>query len=451
MKRKNFILSIVVLFIGVFSVSGCSTQKNYNMSYEQVISLLENQSREMMDMLFNFDAQQKDVSLVTKLDTDELNLDLDVKSQAKIDYNSKMQDMSLSFVADVKVPESELDFSTSGAMDYSLIWDNMYLKLSKFSLNWPSAKDLAMVNMVVNGFKWQWFKLDMSNVGLSKSFDLYSLYNEKLWEIVDNAWKTMINQWSGIYDWIFDEYKWYNAWKYSVDEEKIDEMLKLYADMMNEFYSWLLAQYAAQNLWGEEIDAVDFNSLLSGIKYDNLQWYFVIVWKNEVVETMEGAYMNIDGTWMIFNYYYGKDWLYLEVKTEDWEDVMLIVAKRNWRTYDVYANMMSVLGLKWDLKFNKFSKKDWIDVDFDMKFTVNMEWEMLSDLQDLKETYMDVPFKWNYKVKNIDSFSLQEPSEAVDLMEMLGGYLWTVDEELPPDDLDLDVGYEAVDESVELE
>ena len=121
MKRKNFILSIVVLFIGVFSVSGCSTQKNYNMSYEQVISLLENQSREMMDMFFNFDAQQKDVSLVTKLDTDELNLDLDVKSQAKIDYNSKMQDMSLSFVADVKVPESELDFSTSGAMDYSLI------------------------------------------------------------------------------------------------------------------------------------------------------------------------------------------------------------------------------------------------------------------------------------------------------------------------------------------
>ena len=272
-----------------------------------------------------------------------------------------------------------------------------------------------------------------------------------MWEIVDNAWKTMINQWSGIYDWIFDEYKWYNAWKYSVDEEKIDEMLKLYADMMNEFYSWLLAQYAAQNLWGEEIDAVDFNSLLSGIKYDNLQWYFVIVWKNEVVETMEGAYMNIDGTWMIFNYYYWKDWLYLEVKTEDWEDVMLIVAKRNWRTYDVYANMMSVLGLKWDLKFNKFSKKDWIDVDFDMKFTVNMEWEMLSDLQDLKETYMEVPFKWNYKVKNIDSFSLQEPSDAVDLMEMLGGYLWTVDEELPPDDLDLDVGYEAVDESVELE
>ena len=120
------------------------------MSYEQVISLLENQSREMMDMFFNFDAQQKDVSLVTKLDTDELNLDLDVKSQAKIDYNSKMQDMSLSFVADVKVPESELDFSTSGAMDYSLIWDNMYLKLSKFSLNWPSAKDLAMVNIFLN-------------------------------------------------------------------------------------------------------------------------------------------------------------------------------------------------------------------------------------------------------------------------------------------------------------
>ena len=434
MKRKNLILSIIVLFVGVFSFSGCSTQKNYNMSFEQVISLLENQSKEMMEMFFNFDAQEKDISLVTKLDTDELNLDLDVKSQARIDYDSKMQDMFYHY------------FLNKGPL--------LYLKLSKFSLNWPSAKDLAMVNMVVNGFKWQRFKLGMSGLNLSKSFDLYSLYNERLWEIVDNVWEVMINQWSGVYDWIFDEYKLYNDWKYYVDEEKFDDMLKLYADMMNEFYSGLLAQYTAQNLWDKEVNLVDFNDLLSGITYDNLQWYFIIAWKNEVVETMEGVYMNVDWTWMILNYYYGKDWLYFEVKDENWEDLMLIVAKRNGRTYSVYANMMSVLWIKWDLKFNKFSKKDWIDIDFDMELTANMEWETLSDLENLNEIYMEVPFKWNYKVKNIDNFSLQEPSDAVDLMEMLGWYLWmwTVDEQLSDDlEWDYEYEYELFDESQILE
>lgn len=423
MKRKNFALLFAVLFAGVLCFSGCSTQKNYDMSFEQVISLLENQSREMMEMFFNFDAQEKDVNLATKVNTDDIDLALNVLSQVKVDYDSKVQDTAISFDADVKIPESKLDFSTSGAVNYSLIWDNIFFKLSEFSFGWPSANDLAMVNMIVNGFKWQRFKLGMSGMSMSKTFDLYDLYSERLWELVDNAWDAMINQWSGIYDWIFDEYKWYNAWKYSVDEEKIDEMLKLYADMMNEFYSWLFAQYAAQNLWDEETNIIDFNSLLSGIKYDNLQWYFVIVWKNEVVETMEGAHMDIDGTWMVFNYYYWKDWLYMDVKTDNWDSIMSILAKKNGKKYDVDADILSVFKIKWDVKLNQFSKKDWIDADFDLNISMNTE-EFVESDGSIKEINIDMPLKWNYKVKNINKFSLQEPSEAIDLMEMLWGYLW---------------------------
>ena len=121
MKRKIYYLFSFVLFFGVLLFGGCATQKNYNMSYEQVISILENQSKEMMEMFFNLDAQEKDLNLDTKLNTDQLNFDLTVQSQSKVDYDSKVQDLGMSFVADVKVPESELDFSTSGAINYSLI------------------------------------------------------------------------------------------------------------------------------------------------------------------------------------------------------------------------------------------------------------------------------------------------------------------------------------------
>jgi hypothetical protein len=113
MKRKNLILSIVVLFVGAFSISGCSTQKNYNMSFEQVVSLLENQSKEMMDMFFNVDVQEKALDLSTNVDTDGVNLDLDIQTQAKIDYESKAQDVDFSFDADVKMSDQELDFTTS--------------------------------------------------------------------------------------------------------------------------------------------------------------------------------------------------------------------------------------------------------------------------------------------------------------------------------------------------
>lgn len=426
--KKNFLCLLFAVFLTVFWLTACSTPKTYEMSYEQVISLLENQSKEMMEMFFNIDAQQKDINLSSKVDVDDVDFDVNLQMQSKIDYDSKVQDIDMSFDADVKVPESELNFNTSWALEYSLIWDNMYLKLSKFSLGWPSAKNLAMITMIVNSFKWQRFKLGMSGMSMSHTFDLYDLYSEKLWDIVDNVWKMMINQGSGIYDWIFDEYKWYNAWKYSVDEEKFDEMLHMYVDIMNEFYSWLLAQYS-QNLWTQDVDLLDFNKVFSGITYDNLEWYFVIVWKNEVVETMEGAHMNIDWTWVVANYYYGKDWLYFEAKTEDWDDLMLIVAKRNGKTYDVYANMMSVLSIKWSVKFNKFSKKDWIDANFDLKFALKVDSETLDDFEGSENINMEMPLKWDYKVRNIDKFSLQEPSDAVDLLEMFGNYLWEISED----------------------
>ena len=434
MKRKNLILPMIALFVGVFSFSGCSTQKNYNMSYEQAVSILENQSKEMIDILFGFKSQEKDVNLFTKIDMDALNLDLNLLSQTKIDYDSRMEDVSLEFDADVKVPESEIDLITSWVLNYSLIWDDIYLKLSKFSLKWPSAKELAMVTMVVNSMKWQRFKLSMSGSTVSKAFDLYDLYYKKLWDMADKASEGVINEGDEVYNWMFDEYKWYNAWKYSVDEEKFNEMLHIYVDAMNEFYSWLFTQYS-ENLWvtNEEMWFVDFNTIFSGITYENLRGYFIIVWKNDVVETMENAHINIDGTWIICNYFYWKDWLYFEAKTDDGEDFMSIALKRHWRTFDIEANLLSMLLAKWNIKFNKASKKAWIDADFDLIISVDIDAEDLvtseEELQDAKNINVKVPLKWNYKLKSIDNFSLQEPDEYIDLMDMFGDYLWSAETE----------------------
>ena len=190
---------------------------------------------------------------------------------------------------------------------------------------------------------------------------------------------------------------------------------------------------------------------MSGITYDNLQWYFIIVWKNEVIETMENAKINIDWTWIVLNYYYWKDWLYLETKTQDWEDLMLLVANRDGKTYTVYANINSMLWIKWDIKINNFSKKLWIDLGFDLIMTVNVEPDSVNwDDVFVKTLNMEIPIKWKYTIKNIDKFSIQEPSDAVDLMEILGGYIWNVDEQYQ-DDWQFDDEIELVDSSVEIE
>ena len=126
----------------------------------------------------------------------------------------------------------------------------------------------------------------------------------------------------------------------------------------------------------------------------------------------------------------------MDVKSDDWENVMSILAKKNGKKYDVDADMMSVFKIKWDVKLNQFSKKDWIAADFDLNISMNTE-ELVENDGSIEEINIDIPFKWNYKVKNIDGFSLQEPSDAIDLMEMIWGYLWTAmggDDEYREDD-----------------
>ena len=148
---------------------------------------------------------------------------------------------------------------------------------------------------------------------------------------------------------------------------------------------------------------------------------------------MENAHINIDGTWIICNYFYWKDWLYFEAKTDDGEDFMSIALKRHWRTFDIEANLLSMLLAKWNIKFNKASKKAWIDADFDLIISVDIDAEDLvtseEELQDAKNINVKVPLKWNYKLKSIDNFSLQEPDEYIDLMDMFGDYLWSAETE----------------------
>jgi hypothetical protein len=144
--------------------------------------------------------------------------------------------------------------------------------------------------------------------------------------------------------------------------------------------------------------------------------------------------------------------VYFNTNTADWENIMSIVARRNWKTYNVEANMNSMMKIKWDVKFNQFSKKAWVDIDFDL--VVSVDSESMDNSEESVVIDMEIPFKWTYKVKNIDKFSLQEPSDAVDLMEMLGGFLWMwMADELLTDDFEWDdeYDYESFEDVQELE
>ena len=51
-------------------------------------------------------------------------------------------------------------------------------------------------------------------------------------------------------------------------------------------------------------------------------------------------------------------------------------------------------------------------------------WETIWESESVENFVFELPLKWSYRVMSIDKFSLSEPTEAIDFMEILGDYIW---------------------------
>ena len=401
--------------------------ENYENSFERVISMSKNKVQELFDVFWAFKVQKRDYNVSANIDSLGVNSGyLNVNGWTKVDNNSKKEDAFLSFDMGMK-EEDSFDIASSGSLNYSLVWDTMYFNLSNFSFKDSSPDQLAVTTTMVDDLKWKRFKLDLDDVDMSDVFDVYEQYRAKTYDLIYDSYDMINNEWSGIYNWKFDEYDGLYARKYSIDKDEIRDLIETYFDTIQWFYTDL---YAVQGLWDdiESEDFFDFSWWLSDI-VGGINGYYVVLWKNGVVQTFEDVKLEFsDGSQMLLNGHFGADWLYLET-VSDWEESIINVKSKNNNKYTVSIMFGDWFEINWNMKVNNFSKDAWIDVSYDLNLVMDLD-EISYDEYDIEETYpskITVPFKWTYKVTKINWFDVKRHGDAVDFIEMLSEYMWLDD------------------------
>ncbi len=397
MKKSIFLLGL--LAISGICLTACGS-KNYEMSFED--ALKASMHSEFQDILAQNDSFEQNFDIAGNYDSDWTKVDANISSSNKQSITNKNSESSTSFWANITSEWQTV--KVDWALDLKLVGDAIYLNLTSLTLT--GSEDLSMVEMMAEWFKNQWFSIPMT--GLSDIPSTFSVFKDSE-ELNSKTKEIVINEWSMTYNWKFTQFNWYNAWKFSLDNEKLNDLIKDYYDSIN--------------LNGED------STEIPELDIQNFEWYLVITWKNKVTTIIENMDIQDSNITVNVNWFAGDDF---ELYLSEGEEVLIsIVAQKKNSKYEISASILNEGQLNWTIspKLNKST----IDITFDAKLTVRNEWEPDNI----------IPFNGSWHYKAISDFTTSVPENAQDLTELLWAYLWGM---MWWDDYNYDEDYSYLDD-----
>jgi hypothetical protein len=256
--------------------------------------------------------------------------------------------------------------------------------------------------------------------GLNDMPNTFSMLKDSK-DLNDKSKEIFWNEWFMVYSWKFTQFEWYNARKFSIDNEKLNGLMKEYYDSISS---------------GLDEDSIQETP---EINIQNFEWYLVITWKHKVTTVIENMEMknDEDASTLVINWFAGED---TEINiSQDWESIIKIIADKKGSKYNVSITMPWG-ELNWTVS-PKLSKSS-IKIGFDLKLTIK------SEENGWKDTVIPLKGSWTYNT--ISEFTTTIPENAQDLTELLSSYLWSV-MSWNDYEYDEDYDYENLYNSEELE
>ena len=387
--KKSFLL------LGLLTTTICLTacwSKNFNMSFEEALQTANHSI--LQDILSENENFEQSFEISGSYDSEWSNIDANLSSDSKQNISNNNSESSTNFDVNIKSKNNDKTKIT-WTLDLKLVNDTIYLNISSLDLTWND--NLAMVGMAVEWIKGQWLSIPMtwlSDVPNTLSyFKNTKELNSKITEII-------INEWSVVYSWKFSQFNWYNARKISLNNDKLNELIKEYYNTSN----------TTEN---NEENSGDINNEIPQINIENFEWYIVITWKDKVTTVIENMDMVDNDLIMNANWFAWKNY---EINiSEGNEQLITITAKKNFSKYKVSATIANNLYLDWTI--SPKASKSWISLTFNATLTIKNESE---------SNNITVPFKGSWKYNPIKDFSISVPENSQDLSELLWAYLWTM-------------------------
>ena len=393
MKKSVFLLGLLTTAV---CLTACGS-KDFNMTFDEALEAANySQLQEILAENENF---EQSFDIAGNFNKDWNIVDAGISTSSKQNINNNKSESSIKFTANVTTQWETM--KANWALDLKLVDNTIYINL--WALDLTGSENLAMVDMMIGWFKGQWLSIPMTGLSdVPSSFSYLKdskALNDKVKEIVNNEWST-------VYNWKFKQFNGYNAWKFSLNNEKLNELIKEYYESIT----------TGLDLGSGEDAQIEFPE----INIQNFEWYLVITWKDKVTTIIESMDMLDNDVVMSANWFAGEDY---EVNITQWEESLVkIVANKKSSKYNVSITVSDTILLDWTVS-PKLSKSE-IKLDFDATLTIKAQNEW--------ETDTVVPFKGSWNYKWISDFTVTAPENAMDLTELLGGYLggmmWSTDD-----------------------
>ena len=223
MKKSAFLLGLLAM-TSLF-LTACDNSKDFTMSFEDAIDTANHSA--LQDILLNNENFQQSLDLSTNIDKWTNKIAVDLQSNSKQNLDNNKSESSTTF--DVNVNTDESNFLVKGNLELKFLEDIIYLNIGSLDISW--SEDTSFLATMVEGFKNQWYSIPMewlSDVPSTLSYvkDAKDL-NEQTKEII-------INEWSVVYNGKFTQFNGYNSWKFSLDTEKLQQLVNDYFAKVNE-------------------------------------------------------------------------------------------------------------------------------------------------------------------------------------------------------------------------
>jgi len=375
-----------LLLLGLICTAACLTacgSKKFNMSFEEALEAANHSA--FQDIIAQNDNFEQDFAISGNYDVDWTKIDASISSNSKQSLTNKNSESSTKIAANITAEGETI--KADWTLDLKLVDNVIYLSLSSLNITW--SEDLAMIEMMAEWFKNQWYSISLD--GLGELPDTFSILKDSK-KINERTREIAINEELVVYNWKYTQFNWYNAWKFSLDNKKLNELIKEYYDSIN------------SSLGGEWIEIPEIN-------IQNFEWYLVITWKDKVTTVIENMEIEDEGDVLSINWY---GWEDFEMYVSNGEETIISVTalKKGWK-YDVSVALTDYVSINWTVSA-KLSKSS-INISFDGKLTVKSETEGESDTV--------IPFNGSWKYNWIAEFTTTAPEEAQDLAELLWSYL----------------------------
>ena len=412
--KKTFGLLGIVMF-SLLLLSGCGN-KEVNLSFEEALAVSDKNSETITALFFGTEAPvQQILSLTTTIDDGEgMKIDISLNSQSTSDRAANVSKAAFDFDADIN--QDDMAISASGTIEALVNAENIFLNVKELGIG-SSERDedptMGMVAMMIQGIQGQWFKIPLE--GTEDLVRGFNTYFSNLPELQAKNSGLYVEVGSDPYQGDFSQFNGKQAYQFTIDQEKYQSLMSEVLVMINDLNRQSLAANTALIMATEEEDILA-EIMIDDIQIPVFEGNLVILDKNTVITVIDSIEIIVEDVHLVGSFRGGSEGLvgtFIEKETGT-EILSMAIEKTKKDTFSVDITMAEVISIKGTASAN--IKKSELKLGFDITLEVN-------DIPDLPTGTLKIPLKGELSYKTIGSVVIEEPTDAVDLMEMFGGML----------------------------